>query len=211
MEGVPGDVSPTGPEQRPELLRVSDQERHAVAEVLREAAGEGRLTLAELEERLDATFAARTYADLVPITADLPQGGTPPVPAGRRTPVPAAGPAFARSVAVLSETRRRGPWNPGADHLAVAFLGSVVLDLREVALPAELHITATAVLGSVEVWVDESTRLVLDGVAVLGEFGEARSRVSAELTADSPVVRVDGLALLGSVEGKRKRRPALPR
>ena len=52
-------------------LRVSDKERHEVAEVLREAAGEGRITLEELDERLEATYAARTYADLVPLTADL--------------------------------------------------------------------------------------------------------------------------------------------
>ncbi|MGZ8738721.1 MAG: DUF1707 SHOCT-like domain-containing protein [Nocardioides sp.] len=48
----------------PALLRVSDEERHRVAEILREAAGEGRIDLAELDERLDATYAARTYADL---------------------------------------------------------------------------------------------------------------------------------------------------
>jgi hypothetical protein len=64
LEGtnVPGD---------PSRMRISDADRHRVAEVLREAAGEGRLDLDELDERLELTFAAKTYADLVPITADL--------------------------------------------------------------------------------------------------------------------------------------------
>src|SRR6187402_1119782 len=56
----------------PAQLRISDSERHQVAEILREAAGEGRLDMDELDQRLEATYAARTYADLVPITLDLP-------------------------------------------------------------------------------------------------------------------------------------------
>src|SRR5215217_4028564 len=59
----------------PAQLRVSDDDRHKVAEILREAAGEGRIDLDELDERLGATYAAKTYADLVPITLDLPVAG----------------------------------------------------------------------------------------------------------------------------------------
>ncbi len=61
----------------PAHLRVSDEDRHKVAEILREAAGEGRIDLDELDERLGATYAAKTYADLVPITLDLPIAGMP--------------------------------------------------------------------------------------------------------------------------------------
>ena len=57
---------------RPDSARVSDDDRHKVAEILREAAGEGRIDFEELDERLEATYAAKTYADLVPITVDLP-------------------------------------------------------------------------------------------------------------------------------------------
>ena len=49
--------------------------------MLRDAAGEGRLTLAELDERLDAVYAAKTYADLEPLTRDLPAPGTAAPPA----------------------------------------------------------------------------------------------------------------------------------
>ena len=47
----------------PRDLRCSDVDRDRVAEALRQAAGDGRLTLSELEERLDAAFRARTYGD----------------------------------------------------------------------------------------------------------------------------------------------------
>lgn len=57
--------------RRPDV-RIGDRERDAVAETLREAVAEGRLTLDELDGRLDAALAARTFADLDPLVADLP-------------------------------------------------------------------------------------------------------------------------------------------
>ena len=76
----------------PSLLRVSDADRHKVADILRDAAGEGRLEIDELDERLEATYAAKTYADLVPITADLPATapGAAPQPRPAASAVPAA-------------------------------------------------------------------------------------------------------------------------
>jgi hypothetical protein len=59
-------------------VRVADADRERVAERLRLAAGEGRLAPEELEERLEAAFAARTRADLAPLVADLP-ADPPPV------------------------------------------------------------------------------------------------------------------------------------
>src|SRR5215218_11352714 len=120
----------------PSQLRISDDDRHRVAEVLREAAGEGRIDLEELDERLEATYAARTYADLVPLTSDLPVA---PTPAPAPTQLPGRplsadrGPEESVSFALMSETRRQGAWTPGDQHTAVALMGSVVLDLRQAA------------------------------------------------------------------------------
>src|SRR5215208_193067 len=58
--------------------RASDAEREHHAELLREHAAQGRLTLEELEERLDRVYAARTYGDLAPVVADLPVPERPP-------------------------------------------------------------------------------------------------------------------------------------
>ena len=57
-------------------VRVSDAERDAVAAQLREHYAQGRLSLDELNERLDRAFASRTRADLHAVTSDLPY--TPP-------------------------------------------------------------------------------------------------------------------------------------
>ncbi|WP_433303051.1 DUF1707 SHOCT-like domain-containing protein [Actinoplanes sp. CA-030573] len=59
----------------PARLRTSDQEREQIAEILRAAMAEGRLTLAEGEERLATAYASKYRDELGPLTADLPDGG----------------------------------------------------------------------------------------------------------------------------------------
>lgn len=63
-----------GPDELALRRRVSDQEREDAADRLRESAGEGRLSYVELEERLEQVYGAKTYGELVSVTADLPNG-----------------------------------------------------------------------------------------------------------------------------------------
>jgi hypothetical protein len=53
-------------------LRVSDADRESTARELRDHFAAGRLSEAELGERLDATYAAKTAADLAAVRSDLP-------------------------------------------------------------------------------------------------------------------------------------------
>jgi len=53
-------------------IRASDQERQSVVDVLRDAFGDGRLTLDEFEERMTAAYAAKTWTELRQLTGDLP-------------------------------------------------------------------------------------------------------------------------------------------
>lgn len=73
-----GETSPTGEPSghagTPEL-RASHADRDRVVDVLRVAAGDGRLTAAELDERLEAALSARTVGELAVLTADLPAAG----------------------------------------------------------------------------------------------------------------------------------------
>jgi hypothetical protein len=194
-------------------MRISDEDRHQVAEVLRLAAGEGRIDLAELDERLDAAYSAKTYADLVPITADLPvtHPAVRPVP-NQRIPIHNL-PSHASSVAFMSETKRRGPWLVPEQHSVFSVMGSVQLDLREARFTArETTINAVSVMGDVTIYVNANTHVLVEGVPVMAEFAESRPKVAPELTPDSPVVRVRGLALMASVTVQRRAMPrALPR
>ena len=122
----------------PAQLRVSDDDRHKVAEILRDAAGEGRIDLDELDERLEAAYAAKTYADLVPITVDLPahEPSNPPVP--RRETLPATT-SHNSSFAVMGECKRQGAWLVPAPHTAFSMMGSVTLDLRSATFAEPRH------------------------------------------------------------------------
>jgi len=74
-----GEVSPVNRPAEPPAqaeLRASHTDRDRVVELLRVAAGDGRLTADELDERLEAALTARTYSELAVLTTDLPE--TPP-------------------------------------------------------------------------------------------------------------------------------------
>src|SRR6201986_5670434 len=63
-------------------IRASDQERDATVERLRDATGEGRLTLEEFSDRMERASTAKTRAELDVLLTDLPAAGGP-VPAGK--------------------------------------------------------------------------------------------------------------------------------
>jgi hypothetical protein len=71
-------------------VRASDAERDRAAEILRAGYAEGRLSRAELDERLTAAYAASTRADLYDLTSDLP--GAVSAPATHDRPTSAAPP-----------------------------------------------------------------------------------------------------------------------
>jgi Domain of unknown function (DUF1707) len=73
-------------------MRAGDSDRQAVADKLKQALDEGRLDLMEYDERLQRTYAAKTYGDLDGVLDDLPAGAVAPRPAAdpkpARAPVP---------------------------------------------------------------------------------------------------------------------------
>ena len=64
----------------PSPLRTSDAEREATVARLHQALAEGRLELAETEERVTAAYAARHRDELPPLLADLPSSASAPEP-----------------------------------------------------------------------------------------------------------------------------------
>jgi hypothetical protein len=70
-----GSGEPSRPREGPHALRIGDAERDAAAADLGEHYAAGRLTLDELNERLDAVFSSKTFGQLTRIMADLPGPG----------------------------------------------------------------------------------------------------------------------------------------
>ncbi|MET7417827.1 DUF1707 domain-containing protein [Dactylosporangium sp. NPDC005555] len=95
---------------RRENLRAADVDRQFVAERLKAAVDEGRLSLGEYDDRLKETYAARTYGDLDVILSDLP--GFRPVDASAVAPASgyAAGPTSPAPVGAKGQFGRQPHW-----------------------------------------------------------------------------------------------------
>lgn len=198
----------------PADLRCSDVDRERVAEALRQAAGEGRLTLTELEERLDATFKARTYGDLQPITTDLPQGPYPmpgaATPQWQRSPAqppqshqrpevrPGVPVAKEQINAILSEEKRDGRWEVPQRLDITPILGSVELDFTQAIVRSpEVDIKIGVVLGSVTIIVPEGIDVRMDSITNI--LGERKMKLETSVTPGAPTYRISGFVLLGEV------------
>jgi hypothetical protein len=98
-------------------VRASDADRDATVNRLREAAAEGRLTLEELTDRIEAAGNAVMRSDLLPLTSDLPATaavGIAMQPAGARGV--SCSPAERSSATSRSATGGSGrSWGAGAD------------------------------------------------------------------------------------------------
>jgi hypothetical protein len=60
-------------------MRAASADRERAVDVLKAGFAEGRLTQDEYNERMNRAYAARTYAELSALTADLPAGAVPMV------------------------------------------------------------------------------------------------------------------------------------
>ncbi|MEV0980745.1 DUF1707 domain-containing protein [Streptomyces sp. NPDC049915] len=189
-------------------LRASDADRDRIADILREALAEGRLTAEEHAERVEGALAAKTVGELEVYVRDLPAGRRPAAPAHAAAPqrlAPGVVPADPDEnlVAVFSSSVRRGRWRAGRRIHAYAIFGSVEIDLSEALFEyQQVVVKAISVFGSVEVRVPENVSLRGTGGGVLGNF-EVDTLDSTE--ADAPVVYVDGWAVLGNIEARAKR------
>lgn len=156
-------------------LRASDADRERVAEVLRDAVAEGRLDMEEFEERLDATFRARTYGELAPLTRDLPVG-TVAVPKVDMVKKPEGSDrswadrivggegSSTAGVAVMSGFQRKGRWTVPRRFNCFAFWGGGEIDLREADFAdREVVINCVAIMGGMQVTVPPGVEVVVRG------------------------------------------------
>ncbi|TDD50286.1 DUF1707 and DUF2154 domain-containing protein, partial [Kribbella antibiotica] len=153
--------------------RVSDAEREEVADVLRDAAGEGRLSYLELEERLETLYTSKTYGELVPLTADLPNGlAQPTAPAAAPQPGSTVHTAPAINV-FLSDTKRLGNWIAPQRQEVHAVLGDVTLDYTEAHVPYDdIYVDVRCILADVKIRVPADAVVLLDSNPILGSVSE---------------------------------------
>jgi hypothetical protein len=147
---------------KPEL-RASDEDRDRAVEILRVAVGDGRLSAAEFDERLDVALTARTIGELAALTADLPEvaanvGGIAP---------------RVKDVVRLDyqggNATRRGRWMVPQQMEIRAVGGTVKLDFTDAVITSPtLHIQAEVRGGWLVLVTRPGIEVDADGVAVHG-------------------------------------------
>jgi Domain of unknown function (DUF1707) len=192
-------------------LRASDTERERFAEILRDAAAEGRLGMDELDERLGAVYAAKTHGELEPIVRDLPEvGSVPVVPCVPAVPAASAGPAdrFAgvptskSAFACMGGFSRRGRWTVPGRFTAIAIMGGGGIDMRDARFAGRtVTIRVFAIMGGVGITVPEDAEVHASGVGLMGGFSHGPADPGVP---GGPVIRIKGLALMGGVGINRK-------
>jgi Domain of unknown function (DUF1707) len=125
-----------------ENARASDADREAIAEMLRIAAGEGRINLEELDERLGLAYNARTYGQLQALVADLP-GHRASVP--RHITVPEPETLALKTTAPL--LKQSGQWTVPRRITAESTTGFITIDFTRASC-AHREITVDAVTRS---------------------------------------------------------------
>src|SRR5260370_23109797 len=182
-------------------LRASHEDRDRVVEVLTVAAGDGRLTAEELDERLEAALTARTFSELAVLTTDLPAAAT-----DRAGLVPAAAKDLVRIDCGAGSARRDGAWLVPQRMEVRVTSGSVRLDLTKAVITSStLKLDAQVKTGSL-------TLITRPGIVVDNDDVVVRSgsvKVKTRGIAEAPVilrVEVSGQVNGGSLTARPPRR-----
>jgi hypothetical protein len=173
MWSMTGEVPPgtgAGSGAQPEL-RASYEDRDRTVEILRVAAGDGRLTAAELDERVEAALTARTSGELAALTADLPA-----VP-GQADAVAAQAKDLVRLDYQGGNATRRGQWVVPARMEIRAVGGTVKLDFTNAVITQPtLQIQAYVRGGGLVLVTKPGIEVDTDGIAVHGGTVRIRPR-----------------------------------
>lgn len=182
-------------------IRVSHADRDRVAEQLRVAAGDGRLTIEELDERLEQALNARTGSELAVLTTDLP------ATASTGTLVPAVAKESTRIEVSSGSTVREGRWAvPRAMDVKIGS-GSVRLDLTHAVIAEPLlRISAEVRSGSLTIVTRPGVEVIVDEVSVSSGSAKVRRAEGEHLVPTELRIEVSGSVKSGSIVARPPRR-----
>lgn len=199
------------PDDRPVPdLRASDADRERAVLTLGRAAGEGRLDVDELEERLQAAYAARTRAELERLLADV--GGAidgdlapAPAPAPRARVVRSAAAGTSWIVSIMGGNERTGRWRVAERCNVVNFMGGTEIDLSEVELSdAVTDINVITFMGGFEIRVPTGVDVQVSKFAFMG--GHEVKLGSEPPPPGAPVIRIRLISIMGGGQVRRGRK-----
>ena len=206
--GPGGELAPRGGPGGADL-RASHDDRDRAVEVLRVAAGDGRITAEELDERVGAALTARTYGELAALISDLPAapGSLPLMPGTLADPKPKD---LVRIECDTGTVRRDGPWLVPKRLEVRLNLGTVTLDFTEAVLSwPSLEIDADIQTGSLILVTGPGIFVSTDDLAI------QTSTVKVDAPGPEVPVRfridISGRARTGTITARPPRPPRPPR
>lgn len=183
-------------------LRASHQDRDRIVEVLRVAAGDGRLTAEELDQRLEVALTARTYGELATLVADLPaspEAGLPPV-------APVAPKELVRIETRSGSAKREGRWSVPARLEVKVTSGTVTLDFTRAIITTPV-LRVDAEVGSGNLTLITKPGIVVDTDDVSVHSGNVKVRAPwGHDVAEILRVVVSGKVTSGNIAARPPRR-----
>lgn len=173
-------------------VRASDEERLQVVELLGDHASVGRLTLAELEDRVAAAYSATTRAELADLTKDLPD-----TTSEASLEEPERQRKISRwFVAIMGGSTWRGRRRLARRVNVVAIMGGDTIDLREAVIEGrELVINVFALMGGPDIYLPDSIDVEVTGTSIMGGNDERGS--TRQPRPGSPLIHIRSFSLMG--------------
>src|SRR3954447_24055765 len=177
------------PPSDPPGMRISDADREQAVARLHQALAEGRITVADLEERVAAVYGATYAADLHRPLADLPGDPVVALPAAK-TPSPLELRTGAAGI------KRSGSWIVPARLRVKGAMGSVTLDFSKASIEHQVvEIELVLGTGSAQLVLPDGSTANVD--ALFANMGSVRSAVAPQPVAGAPHFIVRGHTRMG--------------
>ena len=178
--------------------RAGDAEREQVAEKLRVAAGEGRIDLAELDDRLEQAYHAKTYSELDALLADLPD----------KRPATTLGVPDEETMLLKthgSTVKQNGRWTVPRKIVVEGGVPNIIIDFTEASCAhRDVTVEASCGLGSIKLIVPRGWRVRIDGSST--NTSHISNKADAATSPAAPTLTLIGHPRSGHIRIRHPRR-----
>lgn len=199
-------------QERSGLTPIPQERRQNTIDALVRHYAADHITVDEFERRVDVVHRTQDPADLIRLTADLPE-----IRADVQVQEPEADRLIRRGaqvlagavresqtlVAIMGGVERRGNWTPARRTVIIAFMGGAELDFRDARFgPGVTEVFIFATMGGVEIVVPPDLPVDTSGIAIMGGFEHRDQHMDriGDADDDAPRLHIRGFVLMGGAE-----------
>jgi hypothetical protein len=183
-----------------DAARAADADREAVADRLRIAAGEGRIDLAELDDRLGQAYSARTYGELELLVVDLPARSASILPAGALPE-----PETLVLKTKMPNLKQSGQWAVPRRILAETTMGIITIDFTQASCAhREVVVEATSGTGWVKLVLPHGWAARVSPSST--NTAHIKNKAAQTPAPGAPTIVVTGHPIHGYIKIRQRRR-----